>query len=424
MAPTRARFGVVGFAVTLAIITYIDRICIAQAAPLIQKEFGLTKIQMGYVFSVFIWTYGLFEIPWGWLGDKIGARKVLMRIVVCWSVFTAATGWTWNLGSLLVTRAVFGVGEAGCFPNITKAFTTWLPAGERVRAQGILWLSARWAGAFTPILVVFLLQYMSWRWTFVLFGGVGIVWAVAFYRWYRDDPREHPSVNEAERALLPRAAPPGHDAGKVPWGRFLASRSLWLLCGQYFFLAYGAMFYITWLPTYLVEVRKVPVATGAWLSAFPFFFAGLASLFTGFFLSRLARWMGGAGAARRLMAGLGFGLSGLMSILSPQIADPFFAMAILGVAGFANDLAMPPSWAASMDMGGRFAGTLSATMNMLGCLGGSLAPLLTPYLLKWTGQNWNAVFYVSAAAYFMGGICWIFLDSVTPLDKEPKEAVA
>ena len=124
------------------------------------------------------------------------------------------------------------------------------------------------------------------------------------------------------------------------------------------------------------------------------------------------------------MAGLGFAVSGLMSILSPQIADAFLAMAVLGVAGFANDLAMPPSWAASMDMGGRFAGTLSATMNMLGCLGGSLAPLLTPYILKWTGQNWNAVFYVSATAYFLGGICWIFLDSVTPLDQTPKEAAA
>src|SRR5207247_1578120 len=124
--------------------------------------------------------YGIFEIPWGWLGDRIGARKILMRVVVCWSIFTAATGWAWNQGSLLATRALFGMGEAGCFPNLTRAFTTWLPAGERVRAQGLLWLSARWGGAFTPLLVVLVLQHLAWRAAFALFGLLGIVWAFFF----------------------------------------------------------------------------------------------------------------------------------------------------------------------------------------------------------------------------------------------------
>ena len=149
--PTQARYWVIVFAVTLAVVTYIDRVCISQAAPAISKDLGLTPVEMGYAFSAFAWAYALFEIPGGWLGDWMGARKVLMRIVIWWSFFTAATGWVWNLTSLIVTRALFGAGEAGCFPNLTKAFTTWLPGDERVRAQGIMWMSARWGGAFTPL---------------------------------------------------------------------------------------------------------------------------------------------------------------------------------------------------------------------------------------------------------------------------------
>src|SRR5260221_4927007 len=161
--PTGVRHLVIVFAVALAVVTYIDRVCISQAAPLMSKDMGFTKDQMAKVFSAFTLAYALFEIPSGYLGDRFGARKVLMRIVVWWSFFTAATGWAWNLTSMVITRLMFGAGEAGCFPNLTKAFTTWLPPEERVNAQGILWMSARWGGAFTPPLVALVLNFMSWR---------------------------------------------------------------------------------------------------------------------------------------------------------------------------------------------------------------------------------------------------------------------
>ena len=200
--PTQVRYWVIVFAVTLAIITYIDRVCISQAAPAITRDLGLSTVQMGYAFSAFGWAYALFEIPGGFLGDWMGPRKVLMRIVLWWSFFTAATGWAWNFVSLAVTRALFGAGEAGCFPNITKAFTTWLPQEERVRAQGIMWMSARWGGAFTPYLVYQTFQLMSWQHAFELFGALGVVWAIFFYRWYRDNPRDNPRVNAAELRLM------------------------------------------------------------------------------------------------------------------------------------------------------------------------------------------------------------------------------
>src|ERR1035438_5965872 len=139
---TRVRYWVIVFAVSLAVITYIDRVSIATAAPSIQRDLGLDDVQMGWAFSAFAWAYALFEIPGGFLGDWMGARRVLLRVVAWWSFFTAATGWAFSFASLVVTRSLFGAGEAGCFPNLTKTFTTWLPHHERVRAQGIMWLSA------------------------------------------------------------------------------------------------------------------------------------------------------------------------------------------------------------------------------------------------------------------------------------------
>jgi MFS family permease len=153
-APTRVRNWVIVFAVALAVISYVDRVCISFVAPFIRADLGISVDQMGYVFSAFTLSYALFEIPGGYLGDRIGPRRVLFRIVLWWSFFTAATGWTWNFVSLVVTRSLFGLGEAGSFPNITRAFSTWLPEKERPRAQGILWLGARWGGAFTPPLVL------------------------------------------------------------------------------------------------------------------------------------------------------------------------------------------------------------------------------------------------------------------------------
>jgi MFS transporter, ACS family, glucarate transporter len=410
--PTRVRHKVIVFAVTLGVITYIDRVCISQAAPFMTEDLGLTKAQMGWVFAAFAWSYALFEIPGGYLGDWIGPRKVLMRIVVWWSFFTAATGWVWNYISLLVTRFMFGAGEAGCFPNLTKAFTTWLPPSERVRAQGIMWMSARWGGAFTPVLVFWVLQFVSWRRAFEIFGALGILWAIWFYWWYRDNPRDDRKINEAELALLEGSERLASGHGDVPWGKLIRSKQAWLLCLQYFCLAYGWYFYITWLPTYLKEGRGQNLAQGAVLSILP--------LFCGLISTPIARWTGSVAFTRRLMAIIGFsGATGLL-ILSTFVKDPVWAMIAMGMASFSNDLVMPGSWAACMDVGGKYAGTLSGAMNMMGNFAGGMSPVVIGYVLQQTDNNWDITFYVSAALYFAGSFFWLILDPVTPFDESAK----
>ena len=414
--PSRARYVVTAFAVTLAIITYIDRVAISQAAPLMQTDLGLGKKEMGWAFSAFLWAYALFEIPGGWLGDRIGPRRVLMRIVLWWSFFTAATGWVWSATSLIVTRALFGAGEAGCFPNLTRIFTTWLPKHERERAQGTLWLAARWSGAFTPLVVAYLLDFISWRRAFEVFGAVGVVWAVAFYWWFRDDPRTHPSVNAAELALMPRADETAV-GGNPPWDRILASRSVWLLCIQYACLSYGWYFYVTWLPTYLREARGTSVKFGALLASLPLLLGGIGCIVGAQIVPRLAKRTGII-MARRIVAITGFIGASASIFTFVQISDPVRAMLLLGLAGFFNDFVMPAAWAGCMDIGGRYSGTVSGTMNMVGNIGGALSPLAIGYILTWTANNWSLTFYVSSAIYLLGGLCWLFIDAHTPLEEQ------
>ena len=419
--PTRARHWVLVFAATLSIITYIDRVCISQAKGSITTELGVTDVQMGYAFAAFAWAYALFEIPGGWLGDKIGPRKVLMRVVVWWSFFTAATGWAWNLSSLLVTRFLFGAGEAGCFPNLAKAFTNWLPQRERSRAVGVMWLSARWGGAFTPLLVVWVFTLTSWRRAFELFGAIGIVWAILFFWWFRDNPRDHKSVNDAEFELLKETQCNSAGHANVPWRKLLASRTVWLLWLQYFCFSYGWYFYITWLPTYVKEARGLELQKGALLSGLPLFFGGIGSMLSGWLAAWLIRRMFDVTRTRRGLAYVGyFGAAGML-LLSPYIADPVLAMVAMGLASFSLDLALPGCWSTCMDVGGRYAGTLSGSMNMAGNIAGGVAPVVVGYILKYTDRNWLITFWISAAIYVIGGLCWKWIDPVTPLEQTEKD---
>ena len=344
---------------------------------------------MGYIFSAFAVAYALFEIPGGWMGDWMGPRKVLMRIVIWWSAFTAATGFMWNFSSMYVARFMFGAGEAGCFPNLTKAFTVWLPQNERTRAQGIMWMFARWGGAFTPPLVILTFEWVSWRWAFVIFGAIGVIWAVFFYAWFRDNPRDHKSVNAAELALLKVTR-----SCLRPWqravGQALRSRSIWLLWAQYFCLSYPWYFYITWLPTFLRD--RYPDMSDTYrasLAILPLFFGGVGSLFCGFISASVARLTGSISirppphGLHRILRRCSHAV-----LLDHVIRRASLVMLLIGMASFFNDLVMPGAWAACMDVGGKYAGTVSGSMNMMGNLAGFVAPVVGG-MMRDAGYDWN-----------------------------------
>jgi ACS family glucarate transporter-like MFS transporter len=242
-----------------------------------------------------------------------------------------------------------------------------------------------------------------------------VIWAIFFYRWYRDNPMDNPSMNAAERELVSKSARNAGGSHAVPVRLFVRSPQVWLLCAQYFCLSYGWYFYITWLPTYLREARGLQIQKSAILGMLPLLLGGLGSLFSGFVAAPLTRITGSVAKTRRILAITGFtGASGLL-VLSTTLHDPVEAMLVMGLASFCNDLVMPGAWGAAMDIGGKYAGTLSGSMNMLGNVGGAMSPMVIGYILASTNNNWNMAFYVSAAIYFMGVFCWMFLDPVKPL---------
>ncbi len=443
--PTRARYWVIFFAITLAVIQYLDRVCISQAAPFISRDLSLSAKQMGYIFSAFTFAYALFEIPTGWLGDKIGPRKVLIRVVLWWSFFTAATGCMWNQASMIVTRFLFGAGEAGCFPNLTKALSAWLPTRDRTRAQALMWMGARWGGASAPLLVVTVMTFTSWRIAFSIFAMFGVAWAICFFLWFRDNPHDHKSVNPAELALLGENERNIVGHGDVPWRKLITSPAVWLLGAQYFCLSYGWYFYVTWLPTYLQNARGMEIKSNAamkWLAdslegsfssdttlkilaaalaGIPLLFGGLGSLIAGVISGRLIARTGHVALIRRSFGFVGLAAAGSLLLVSFHIRDPLLAMLVMGLASFFNDTTLPGSWAACMDVGGKYVGTVSGSMNMLGNVGGMTGPIVVGYILNPqnpAAQNWQLAFLIFAVVYFLGAICWLFLDPVTPLEKE------
>ena len=317
--PTHVRHRVLALAVCMAAITYLDRVCISITAPQMMRDLSLSPLQMSFVFSAFTTAYGIFEIPTGWWGDRIGTRRVLTRIVAWWSTFTIATAAATSYASLLIIRFLFGMGEAGAWPNAARTFSRWFPLTERGTAQGIFFMGAHLGGGLTPLLVTALLAHVHWRAVFVIFGLVGFVWAWAWYRWFRDDPSEHHAINAAELENIRRNRLQESAAGgTVPWKRLLKSRSVIALCLMYFTQTYGFYFYITWFPTYLKNQGFTSTVLSL-LSGLPLILSVVADLLGGVTTDAISkRW--GLRVGRCAVGGGALALAGLAILGSAAVS--------------------------------------------------------------------------------------------------------
>src|SRR5439155_6979396 len=279
--PSRARLVVLAFLCSLSFVLYLDRVCIAQAVTPIEREMDISHTRMSLILMAFTLAYGLFEIPVGHWGDRVGAHRVVTRIAVTWSAFTALTAAFWNFWSLLIVRFLFGAGEAGAYPNVARVIRRWFPAGQRGRVQGLFMTCALLGATFAPVVAAYLIELFGWRWVFVIFGLTGVAWGVAFAAWFRDDPHTHPAVNAAERALIGPAADlgsqPASDETGIPWRTIRGNRTLWLLGAIMVLISFNSYLYISWYPTYLQDARGVPQLSSGWLSSLVLF-AGAAGM--------------------------------------------------------------------------------------------------------------------------------------------------
>ncbi len=397
------RYGVVGFGVALATVTSIDRVVLSLSRGRIAADLHLSDAQMGLVFSAYATAYAICEIPSGHLGDRSGPRPVLMRIALWWSIFMAATAGAFNFISLYLSQLLFGAGQAGCYPNIGRMFSIWLRPFERIRAQGLIWLFARWAGAFTPILVAILFRYLTWRQTFMAIAILGVAWALAFHRWF-------------QRRGSPSGSLPHATRSRTPWGMFARSKTVWLLCGQYLALVFPWFFLITWAPTFIDERFHPSPAAGTALKVLPLFCGGLGALTSGLIAAPLTSWTGSLERTHKLIACTGFAGAAGGLILATVFHAPLPGVLSIAFSSFCNDLVMPIAWGTVNDAAGDWSGTVSGTMNMTGNFGGALYGLVAGLILQTTHQNWNPVLFMGAAVYLCGVPMWMALDPARPID--------
>jgi MFS family permease len=410
-APTRARTTVLWFLLLLAAIGYLDRVCISTASLAIQRDLGITKTQMGTVFSAFILCYALFEVPGGWLADRFGPRVVLARIVASWSLMTAVTGAATGFVSLLAVRALFGAAEAGMFPGAARVITRWFPAAGNGRVFGLMLMTATMGGAVAQLLAAWLLQLVSWRWMFVIFSLVGFVWAWAWYVWFRDDPHSHPSVNREELALIGSDPPAPHPP--VPWGRLVSSGNLWLICLMYFSVIYGCYFYLTWLPEYLQTVRGFSLAAAGWLGAVALLGMGAGNVLGGWASDAFSRRFGRR-FGRRLPGLIGLPLAAAAIVAATWAGDGVASALLFAAAAGLVSLAVAPAWAVCLDIGSRHAGVVTGAMVASGCVGGALSTMAMGICLD-RYHSFEAALLLNAAFAVVGAVAWTLIDADTPL---------
>ena len=399
---------VVAFTMALAAVTYLDRVCIAVLAPKISAELALSRVEMGYIFSAFAVAYAAFGVPAAWWADRDGARHVLTRVVLWWSAFTMATATAWNFASMVVIRFLFGVGEAGAWPSVARVYSRWIPLAERGRIQGIFFAGAHLSGGLTPLVVAAIAGWLQWRAIFVVFGLVGMLWAVAWYAWFRDEPREHGAVPAEERDHIEATRGLSAAQAHVSWMAVFKTPTIAPLCVQAFANSYGFYFFITWLPTYLAQGHGMKGTELAVFSGLPLMLSFVADLTGGEGSDKLARVLS-LRAARRAFGVGGYALAAIATFLATQLGSGFAAGLLIAIGGACSMLTLAPAWASAVDVGGHHAGVTAGVMNTVGQIGGIFSPIVLAYLVDATG-NWNLPLLVLAAIYAVAAVAWLMIN--------------
>jgi len=408
--PSFVRHIVLWLTVAVYMITYMDRAVFAAAASDMRKELGFDLVTMSLITGAFNWSYALFQIPGGLFGDKLGPRRALSIIVIWWSAFTSFTAMAWSSTALVGIRFLFGVGEAGAFPIATRSLSRWMLAKERGWAQGVTHAGARLGNAMAQRIVPSLILVFGWRMPFFTFSVVGLTWAVVWYFYYRDAPSEHSGVNAAELEMIQTGGATKKTAQtKVPWGQILASPTIWFLCAMYFCYNYSLNVYLSWFPTYLRESRGVTLEKMGFYASLPLMAGVAGDLLGGWVSDRVLHRTGRPNLARRWVAIAGFVCCAIATVPAALTQDVRLSVAFYALAFFSLEWTVGISWAVPLDIGGDFAGSVSAFMNMCGNIGGAIAATVLGWLVGWFG--WNVPFLITGGLTAVAALLYLKIDA-------------
>jgi ACS family glucarate transporter-like MFS transporter len=430
---TRFRHAVLASACALAVVTYIHRAGFGSNSSELLGDLGMDVVELSWMTVAFMLAYGLFEVPWGRLGDRSGARDLLAVVAVGGSVMTAGVAgvvllprsYPVQLGFLLVLRFLFGMFQAGTFPILSRMMADWMPTTERGTAQGLIWMCSRAGAVLAPVVMVWLFHRLGdWRSPMVLGAGLGGLWCLAVWPWLRSRPDQVARVNAAERALIAggRDSSKQVAAGRAPWGAILRSSNVWALWWMYGFLGFSGNFFLFLFANYLQDYRHLAKDAAKWMTVVPFACGVVACISGGVLSDAIIRRTGDRRLGRRLVGAGGLTLAGVMILISPGVDDLGWLAVLYGLTFFGNDLAMGPAWAAAGEIGERHAGTIAGAMNMMSSLMAALAAVIAGQFFRAAALaekagdlaahrlDMTVPFVIFAASYFLGALCWLRVD--------------
>lgn len=408
MAPApRDRPKVVTLLIFLFAITYLDRVCISVAGPRMQQDLGIDPIGWGWVTGMFTLAYCVFEIPTGTMGDRLGPRRVLTRIVVWWSAFTALTGAMTSYYPLLLTRFLFGAGEAGAFPNASIVVARWFPPSQRATMSGVNLMASQVGGAVAPLLVLPIQMRYGWRMSFYVFGVAGLVWAAIWYAWFRDSP------DEKRGAVTPApggdaSGPPVAVSHAFPWRVASRSQTVWALLGVAFCYIYVYNFFQTWFHTFLVKGRGFSEG-GLLLSALPFLVAVAANLAGGAASDVLARRLGSK-RGRRVIGTGALSAAAAFTVAAMFTDHQVLTVVLLALTYGAITFQQSGVFGVCLDIGGPRAGAMVGLMNTVAQIGGLVGSVLYGYIVDRSG-SYDAPFVPMAVLLSLGAVLWLKVDA-------------
>jgi ACS family glucarate transporter-like MFS transporter len=419
---SQIRWLLVGWLFVLSAVSYLDRVNISIAGSSIAAEYGLSNVQLGTVFTAFLFGYAMFQTLGGWLADRLGPRLVLGVGVLWWGVFTALTAMvspklTYALIIFVAVRFLLGAGEAVIFPASNQFLSRWIPSQEQGIANGLVFAGVGAGAGVTPLLIAYIMSHYGWRWSFWMSAGIGVVAGLVWFLAARDTPEKHPLVSPVELEHIragAKSTAPGRDgkAQTVGWSAILGSKEVWAVTLAYFSFGYVAWIFFSWFFIYLQKVRGLDLKTSAVYSTLPFWAMAICSPLGGAISDRLTKSYG-ARFGRCAISVVGLSLSAVFLVLGSRTENARLASVVLAGGAGALYLSQSSFWAVTAGISRGSSGSVSGFMNTGNQLGGMLTAQLTPIIaLHW---NWTAPFFVAAVLAALGATMWLFVDPTRAL---------
>ncbi|EPY6864166.1 TPA: MFS transporter [Klebsiella pneumoniae] len=425
---TRIRWWIAGLMWLAIAINYIDRTVLSAAAPHLIDELKLDPEMMGFIMAAFFWSYSLLQIPAGWFADRFGQNKGLGLAVAWWSIATSMMGVATGFKSLLALRLALGVGEAAAYPSNAGIAARWFPDKERATVSGLFDSASKFGGAIAMPLIVWMIYTFDWRLTFLIIGSVGILWVIAWYFIYAENPEEHKRISPSEVRII-RDGQKQHHGDKtvlpMKWYKLLRYRNIWAMCIGFFTINYTSYFFITWLPTYLVKEKGMDFIKMGMVAALPLLCGMVIEVFAGWASDRLVhKKVLSLTATRKLFLTIGL-LMALCIGFAPFTDSVFMTVFLLCVAKSGTTVAASQVWALPGDIAPKNSVSIVAGLqNTVSNMGGAVGPIITGAIVAATGSfNWALIF--SAILVVIGIINYLFLmGKIEPInDKGGKSPV-